>query len=51
MIDNQYYQVNGIAADPNFFQMLNYTLIGCDRNPGCHTDPISIADGIQLVRV
>ena len=32
MIDNQYYQVNGIAADPNFFQMLNYTLIGCDRN-------------------
>ena len=32
MVDNQYYQVNGIAADPNFFQMLNYTLIGCDRN-------------------
>ena len=29
MVDNQYYQVNGIAADPNFFQMLNYTLIGC----------------------
>lgn len=26
------FQVNGIAADPNFFQMLNYTLIGCDRN-------------------
>lgn len=32
MVDNQYYQVNGIAADPNFFQMLNYTLVGCDRD-------------------
>ncbi|WP_455624200.1 FtsX-like permease family protein [Parabacteroides sp.] len=32
MVDDQYYQVSSIAADPNFFRMLDYTPMGCDRD-------------------
>ena len=49
MVDNQYYQVNGIAADPNFFQMLNYTLIGCDRNKALiGTDEVILSEPFAL---
>lgn len=31
-IDNNYYQAQCMAVDSNFFQLLDYPLIGCDRN-------------------
>ena len=33
-IDNNYYQVNSLAVDSNFFRMLDYPLIGCNRDKG-----------------
>ena len=31
-IDNNYYQAQCMAVDSNFFQLIDYPLIGCDRN-------------------
>lgn len=31
-IDNNYYQANCLAVDSNFFRMLGYPLIGCNRD-------------------
>lgn len=31
-IDNNYYQVNSLAVDSNFFRLLDYPLIGCNRD-------------------
>lgn len=31
-IDNNYYQANSLAVDSNFFRMLGYSLIGCNRD-------------------
>ena len=31
-IDNNYYQVNSLAVDSNFFRLMDYPLIGCERD-------------------
>lgn len=44
-IDNQYYQAQCLGVDPNFFQLIDFPLIGCDRSKAlAGTDEVVISE-------